>query len=382
MPSISSTLMNYNHAIATANSNSNIYNSSSLPIIQHNQNTNYQCSYLNSAHSNLSSNTMILNSSNEHNSLLAEDINSPHVNINIKPTDNFKYLIKNWAIEYNVPQNALNKLLGILKQHTCFSSFPIDSRTLMHNKPLEISKFQTIESGSYYHFGIEKSIKLNMADYVENSSVIEISVGIDGLPLFKSSPDQSWPILACIRPKGHVFPIGIYYGKEKPSDSNKYISNFVEEAKYLVENGIKINNKVYDFRVGVLCCDAPAKSYILRTKGHSGFSSCSRCEQEGEYVQNRVCFPYLKPDKRPPKRSDQNYLNQLNEEHHTKSISIIATIPNFDVYGFSMDYLHLVCLGTVRKLINLWIKGPIKVRYPSWKINEMSILMNKIKVNL
>lgn len=87
MPSTSSTLMNYNHAIATANSNSNIYNSSSLPIIQHNQNTNYQCSYLNSAHSNLSSNTMILNSSNEHNSLLAEDINSPHVNINIKPTD-------------------------------------------------------------------------------------------------------------------------------------------------------------------------------------------------------------------------------------------------------------------------------------------------------
>lgn len=140
---------------------------------------------------------------------------------------------------------------------------------------------------------------------------------------------------------------------------------------------------MYNFRVSVLCCDAPVKSFILRTKGHSGFSSCSRCEHEGEYIQNRVCFPYLKPERCPPKRTHQNYITRLNEDHHIKTNSIIATLPNFDVvYGFSMDYLHLVCLGTVRKLIHLWIKGPIKVRYPSWKINEMSILMNNLKINI
>jgi len=307
-------------------------------------------------------------------------------NINFKPSDDIKYLIRKWAIEFNIPQIALNKLLSVLKQHKCFNFLlPLDSRTLMqnNNKQLGISTLKTIEPGSYYHFGIENGIKLNMVNNVINISTIEIAVGIDGLPLFKSSSDQFWPILAYIHPNGRVFPIGIYCGKDKPSDSNKFILDFVEEAKLLTQNGIKINGKMYSFRVNVLCCDAPAKSFVLRTKGHSGFSSCSRCEHEGEYIQNRVCFPYLKPKRYPPKRTHQNYITRLNEDHHIENNSIIATLPNFDVvYGFSMDYLHLVCLGTVRKLIHLWIKGPIKVRYPSWKINKMSILMNSLKINI
>jgi len=307
-------------------------------------------------------------------------------NINFKPSDDIKYLIRKWAIEFNIPQIALNKLLSVLKQHKCFNFLlPLDSRTLMqnNNKQLGISTLKTIEPGSYYHFGIENGIKLNMVNNVINISTIEIAVGIDGLPLFKSSSDQFWPILAYIHPNGRVFPIGIYCGKDKPSDSNKFILDFVEEAKLLTQNGIKINGKMYSFRVKVLCCDAPAKSFVLRTKGHFGFSSCSRCEHEGEYIQNRVCFPYLKPKRYPPKRTHQNYITRLNEDHHIKNNSIIATLPNFDVvYGFSMDYLHLVCLGTVRKLIHLWIKGPIKVRYPSWKINKMSILMNSLKINI
>lgn len=150
-----------------------------------------------------------------------------------------------------------------------------------NNKQLAISRLKTIEPGSYYHFGIENSIKLNMVNNVIDVSTIEIAVRIDGLPLFKSSSDQFWPIFAYIHPNGRVFPVGIYCGKDKPSDSNKFILHFVEEAKLLTQNGIKINGKMYSFRVNVLCCDAPAKSFVLRTKGHSGFSSCSRCEHEG-----------------------------------------------------------------------------------------------------
>ncbi|CAI6370581.1 unnamed protein product [Macrosiphum euphorbiae] len=375
----------------TSHLNSNLDNIFFLPSNQPTQNSSNQ---LNASHirhdlndSQIIPNNLNIHRSEKHNNsnLIDENIDFEPSDPSQTPSDDIKCLIRKWSIEFNIPQIALNKLLRILKRHKCFDSFPLDSRTLMqnNNKHLGISKLKTIEPGSYYHFGIENGIKLNMVDNVRNVSVIEIAVGIDGLPLYKSSSDQFWPILAYIRPNGHVFPIGIYHGKDKPSDSNKFILDFIEEAKLLMQNGVRINGKMYDFHVSVLCCDAPAKSYVLRTKGHSGFSSCSRCEHEGEYIQNRVCFPYLKPERCPPKRTHQNYITRLNEDHHIKNNSIIATLPNFDVvYGFSMDYLHLVCLGTVRKLINLWIKGPIKVRYPSWKINEMSISMNRLKINI
>lgn len=59
---------------------------------------------------------------------------------------------------------------------------------------------------------------------------------------------------------------------------------------------------------------------------------------------------------------------------------MIATLPNFDVVNsFSLDYMHLVCLGVVRKLFLLWIKGPVNVRYPSWKIKEISNSLENLK---
>lgn len=214
--------------------------------------------------------------------------------------------------------------------------------------------------------------------------MIQLVVGIDGLPIFKSSSDQFWPILAYIRPNSNkVFPIGIYCGKEKPIDSNDFLKEFVEEANELIVNGICINNTLYTFSINAFSCDAPAKSFVLRIKGHSGFYSCSRCEHEGEYLSNRICFPYTSATNCPPKRTHRNYIMQTQEEHHIGNISIIANLPNFNIVsGFSLDYMHLVCLGTVRKLILLWIKGPVGIRYPTWKIKEISNFIQNIKKNI
>lgn len=95
-----------------------------------------------------------------------------------------------------------------------------------------------------------------------------------------------------------VFFVGLYFGTEKLFDSNDYLKDFVAETKYLVLNGILINNFLYKFILDVFCCDTPAKSFILKIKGHNGFSSCTRCEIEGEYKDNRLCFPYSDSSKR------------------------------------------------------------------------------------
>lgn len=296
----------------------------------------------------------------------------------------FRTLIAKWAVDFNIPQNALNKLLVVLKQHKCFKDLPKDSRTILQSKTVDPYNFDTVEPGTYYHFGILNGIKSNFPECLKDNNDIHIVVGVDGLPIFKSNPEQFWPILAYIRPENNnVFLVGLYCGKEKPADSNSFIKSFTDEAHLLNNTGICINNKVYNLYIDTFCCDAPAKSFLLKTKGHSGFFSCSRCEHEGLYLSNRLCFPFTSPTRCPSKRTHENYVMQSNEDHHVGNVSLISTLPSFDVVNnFSLDYMHLVCLGVVRKLILLWIKGPVSIRYPSWKIREISKHLENIKVNI
>lgn len=110
-------------------------------------------------------------------------------------------------------------------------------------------------------------------------------------------------------------------------------------------------------------------------KSHTGFSSCTRCTIEGEYISNRVCFPYSQI--KSVERTHQAYLNSIDEEYHISSeISILTELQSFNaVTSFSLDYLHLICLGVCKNLITLWIKGPLNVRLRSSKINELSSLL-------
>jgi len=115
---------------------------------------------------------------------------------------------------------------------------------------------------------------------------------MDGLPIFKSNPEQFLHILACIRPENNkVFLVGLYCCKIKPAYSNSFIKSFIDEVQLLKNTGICINNKVYNLYIDTFCCDAPAKSFLLKTN-YSGFFSCSRCEHEGKYLSKRMSFPF------------------------------------------------------------------------------------------
>jgi len=286
--------------------------------------------------------------------------------------------LSNWATTFNIPQNAVSGLLKGLKEHKCFSHFPVDSRTLLATPKQTSLNIQTVKPGSYFHFGLAKGI-LRYAS--SDLKLIKLAIGIDGLPISKSSGGQLWPIMAYIitDPPFHkkVFPVGIYYGFEKPKDSNEYLLEFVTEAANLINNGINLNNVHLDVSISIICCDTPAKSFILKIKGHSGFSSYTRCCIEGEYINSRVCFPYSCTKSK--ERTHEAYLSGLDEDYHisTESKSNLIQLPNFDIVkSFPLDYMHLVCLGVMKKLLLLWInKGPLIVRIRAKKMDELSNLL-------
>jgi len=158
-----------------------------------------------------------------------------------------------------------------------------------------------------------------------------------------------------------------------------FLDDFISEAINLIANGIVLNNCTKKVSISGFICDSPAKAFLLQLKGHSGFSSCTRCIQVGEYYKNRVCYPYCNFSH---KRTHETYIKRKYEDHHIgDTLSRLIEIPGIDmVRMFPLDYMHLVALGVVKKLILLWLHtGPVQIRIPGRMINALSTSLLNIK---
>lgn len=73
-------------------------------------------------------------------------------------------------------------------------------------------------------------------------------------------------------------------------------------------------------------------------------------------------------------RSNATFRNRDNEEHHL--VGLPSPLESLDVdmvLQFPLDYMHLVCLGVMRRMLNAWVKkGKFIVRLSSQMISEFS----------
>lgn len=291
-----------------------------------------------------------------------------------------KKKLRDWNTSFSIKANALTALLGILRSHDCFSSLPSDARTLL-NTPSCVSVVP-VEPGFYSHICLVNNLQRILENVKEDVSDVKLLVNVDGLPLFKSSKNQLWPILGMVANVPSiikiVFPIGIYCGQSKPKSSSSYLREFVEEIKKLMMEGFYVNQKLLTVSIKGFICDAPAKSFILNVKGHTGYYSCTKCIQPGVWVHNRMTFPECNA----VERTNESFLRQDDEDFHTGE-TILSTIPGLDfIRCFPLDYMHLVCLGVVRSLIYLWNFGPVPIILPAPVINNISENLNTLKNNM
>lgn len=113
------------------------------------------------------------------NKILSSPVNDQDIH-----SQDIRSFLGNWAIQFNVPHNAINALLKGLKNHSCFNYLPKDNRTLL-STPKQISnQIRCVHPESYYHFGLTAGV-LRYAS--PNSEEIKLAIGIDGLPISKSS---------------------------------------------------------------------------------------------------------------------------------------------------------------------------------------------------
>lgn len=288
-----------------------------------------------------------------------------------------KLILALWAIKHSITHSALSDLLKSLKQFPEFSDMPIDSRTLLKTPTTICTK--KIKDGIYHHIGLQNEIHELLENLQCPPPVLMLNVGIDGLPITNNPPSQIWPILGYFSnvptENKNVFIIGMYHGKLKPLDCNEFMFDFVEELKTLIDSGFDFKTKKIKIVFQALICDAPAKSFVLNVKGHTGKVSCVRCHSEGIWDTSRVCFPNI--DSTP--RTHEEFIQYSDTNFHNGK-TILTELVSFDlVKSIPFDYMHCVCIGVMKKLLLFWTGSPKHVQtLPSNLITLLDERFNKL----
>lgn len=281
--------------------------------------------------------------------------------------ENLKKNLVLWAIQHNISNICLRDLLNIL--HNSHPYLPLDPRTLLQTRVSLEKIFIEVPPGRYWHFGLVRALTKVFESVQTCQTVIFLDFNIDGIPVSKSSKGQFWPILCS--PDGFRVPplvIGVYYGMAKPSSVNEFLRLFLEEAVNI--DDLNIGSKKISFKIRNFICDAPARSYLKGIKGHNGYFACERCNVEGDYnyKSHQMCFPNLSKSL----RTNDSFRAGIHEDHHTQP-SPLEKLPIDIIMNFPLDYMHLLCLGVMKKLLVTWIKNrTLKTKFSAKNIERIS----------
>jgi len=120
----------------------------------------------------------------------------------------------------------------------------------------------------------------------------------------------------------------------------------------LLKDGLTVDQKTMKVTIHCFVCDSPARAFVKGIKYPTGYCSCEKCTVHGEY-DGKVIFPSVKS----PLRTDEDFDAMIDDEHHISACPL-KPLPIGYVTQFGLDYMHLACLGVMRRLLLYW-KGPV-----------------------
>ena len=248
-----------------------------------------------------------------------------------------------------------------------FPCLPQHGKTLIRTKTeFTVTSFcpeNSQDHSEFAYIGISTQLQriINPANHPENK-VLKLQFNVDGLPLFKSGGIEFWPILGKVHFMSDLydpFIIAVYKGIGKPSLLNRYFKEFVKELNHLLQNGIVIDKEFFTIEIMCFVCDTPARVFVKNTCGHTGYFACGRCSQKGQNIENRTIFSSVSA----PKRTDETFRQQDQPEHHNGFSPLLNIKPTIDmIYHFSLDFMHMCCLGVMKKLLEYWLTSTQDIR--------------------
>lgn len=307
------------------------------------------------------------NASNENDEFMNNDSDEPMPNNSQKQNknNNSANVIRQWALRHNISHAASRDLLMSLKL-IGVNDLPLDPRTLLQTP--RTADIQQMGSGEFCHFNLRTIIYKQIKKYDIKNEEINLTINVDGLPIYKSSNYSLWLLCGYIDHTNQTpFVISVYGGLTKPDSSNDFLSAFVNNMIDIRDNGIEFNNKLYSVTIKNMIFDSPARSFVLYTKGHTGYYACSKCIVAGRYISNKVTFP----DTSSELRTDLGFKNRTYPKHH-KGKSILENLNIGMVSQVPLDYLHVLLLGVIKRIVFIWIDGPVPFKLSSSVINRIN----------
>ncbi|CAC5386299.1 unnamed protein product [Mytilus coruscus] len=152
-----------------------------------------------------------------------------------------------------------------------------------------------------------------------------------------------------------VFAVTLTLGTSKPQ-SLDFLNEVINELDILLQRGIMLNEKHINIGLKcIVCDDAPAKAMIKGVKLYSGYCGCDRCGQRGVW-KGRMTYPEIE---NLPYRTDLSFRSQTQPEHH-RTRSPLCDLPIDMIKSFPIDYMHQACLGVMKRLLLIWMRGKKK----------------------
>ena len=245
-------------------------------------------------------------------------------------------------------KSCLDELLVILRRNGCF--LPKDARTLLKIRTSVETK--TTLGGSYVYLGIAAGIRRNLSEEISEDSIIEFSVNIDGVPVYKSVSTQLCPIL-CQYKKSNPLVVAVYCDNTKLKDCNLYLQDFLDEYCNLKDNGFFYNSKVQKISIRTFVCDAPARQFLKNIRSHNSYHGCERYTIK-EVWEGRVVF-----DGEFCELRSEEMFKAVDYEDHQNGPCPLVTADVLCIKNFSIEFMRLVCLGDVKRMFLWLIEGPL-----------------------
>ena len=173
-----------------------------------------------------------------------------------------------------------------------------------------------------------------------------------------------------------VFVVGFYVGKGKPDDISSFLSELINEFRQLSPSNSDtacIQGRCLTASLRCIIADGPMRSYLKRTKGHSGYWPCDRCIQKGEIINRAILLRSVNA----PRRTDANFLTyhkgSLYGDEHLKDIRDVSPFVKMDfsmVTGFIIEPMHTGIEGAFSWRFEGFILVPEEGKLSSAKIEE------------
>jgi hypothetical protein len=233
-----------------------------------------------------------------------------------------------------------------------------------------------IYSGDKYQKLVEKNLLGGM-------NQLSMNIFYDGASRYNANSLEFFPIWGSINEiplsdrfkAQNIFLLGLYFGIKKPSGNmvlGPLINQFINI--YEIPPEIEIYSKLTPVNcvLFAVVCDLPAKAAIMGLTQHNGYSGCPKCYQVGEYVQNRICYPYV-----PSHRRKLRKLKKIEHSRGMRNFSNMILIPEYNFFQDTpIEFMHLQFIGTAKKLFKLWLGGE------DWKldIDELGPTFENLKL--